>query len=218
MSAKKSTKSDTIRVCLLGSSVLDLIAYRLLLEHKLDYKVTVESDFTPTAVWAAMRCKPNLVIVNADTATTQAVDAVQMITRLLSAARIMILGSVDPLRIQAWSSCRIHGYVVKGGGIEELRAALQAMSEYRQYYSEGVRHALRYGNGQAAGGATKLSRREAELLPLLARGLTLREAAQAMTVSYKTADSYRTNLLRKLGLRDRVELARYAIREKIIEA
>jgi DNA-binding NarL/FixJ family response regulator len=52
---------------------------------------------------------------------------------------------------------------------------------------------------------------------LLARGLTLREAASKMTVSYKTADSYRTSLLRKLGLRDRVDLARYAIREHIVE-
>ena len=47
--------------------------------------------------------------------------------------------------------------------------------------------------------------------------MTLRNAATKMTVSYKTADSYRTSLLRKLGLHDRVELARYAIRERIVE-
>ena len=58
---------------------------------------------------------------------------------------------------------------------------------------------------------------ETELLPLLAQGLTLREAAARMAIGYKTADSYRTSLLRKLGVRDRVELARYAIRERIIE-
>ena len=62
-----------------------------------------------------------------------------------------------------------------------------------------------------------LSQREVELLPLLARGLKLRDAAHKMMVSYKTADSYRTSLLRKLGIRDRVELARYAIRERIID-
>ena len=65
--------------------------------------------------------------------------------------------------------------------------------------------------------ARRLSRREAELLPLLAGGLTLRDAAFQMAVSYKTADSYRTSLLRKLGVHDRVELARYAIRERIIQ-
>jgi DNA-binding NarL/FixJ family response regulator len=69
----------------------------------------------------------------------------------------------------------------------------------------------------AADGLQTLSRREAELLPLLARGMTLREASEKMSVSYKTADSYRTSLLRKLGVRDRVELARLAIRERIID-
>jgi len=54
-------------------------------------------------------------------------------------------------------------------------------------------------------------------LPLIARGMRLRDAAASMSVSYKTADSYRTSLLRKLGVRDRVELARLAIRERIIE-
>ena len=63
----------------------------------------------------------------------------------------------------------------------------------------------------------RLSRRETELLPLLARGLTLRDAAATMSISYKTADSYRSSLLRKLNIRDRVELARYAIRQRIIE-
>lgn len=47
--------------------------------------------------------------------------------------------------------------------------------------------------------------------------LNLPDAAQKMTVSYKTADSYRTSLLRKLGLRDRVELAGQAIRERIVD-
>lgn len=62
-----------------------------------------------------------------------------------------------------------------------------------------------------ANGSPRLSRRETELLPLLARSLTLRDAAVQM------ADSYRSNLLRKLGIRDRVELARYAIRQQIIQ-
>jgi len=79
-----------------------------------------------------------------------------------------------------------------------------------------VRAAIEKGQGAARGLAT-LSQREIELLPLLARGMTLREAASKMAVSYKTADSYRTSLLRKLGVRGRVELARLAIRERIIE-
>jgi DNA-binding NarL/FixJ family response regulator len=218
MSTQDSTWRSRPRICLLGNSVLDRAAYLLLLRHEFNHEVTVESDFTPTAVWAAMRCKPNLVLADADGAAIQAVDAVQMIVRLQPAARILVMGTaVDPFRVRSWARCRIHGYVVKAGGTEELRAALTAVLDQRQYFSEGVRQAIRHGTRPADSTEPKLSRRETELLPLLARGLTLREAAQQMTVSYKTADSYRTSLLRKLGLRDRVELARYAIRERIIE-
>lgn len=203
------------RVCLLGNSALDRLAYRLLVAEQLGYTVAAESDFTPAAVWIALRSKPQIVLLNADMACTEATDAARMITRLLPTARIVVVGaSVDPMHIQAWSRCTIHGYVVKDGGVAELKAALQAATQKRPYYSEGVRDIVR---SAARNGAPKLSRREAQLLPLLARGLSLRDAALKMTVSYKTADSYRTNLLRKLGLHDRVELARYAIRERIIE-
>lgn len=63
-----------------------------------------------------------------------------------------------------------------------------------------------------------LSRRELELLPLLADGMTLQAAAERLGITYKTADSYRSNMLRKLGLRDRIQLARFAIREGVIQA
>lgn len=63
-----------------------------------------------------------------------------------------------------------------------------------------------------------LSPREMELLPLLAAGQTLQAAARKLGITYKTADSYRSNLLRKLGIRDRIQLARFAIRAGIIDA
>ena len=63
-----------------------------------------------------------------------------------------------------------------------------------------------------------LSPRESELLPLLARGMKLRDSAARMSITYKTADSHRTRLMRKLGVQSRVELARYAIRKHIIDA
>jgi DNA-binding NarL/FixJ family response regulator len=204
-------------ICLLSNTVLNRLAYRSLLENQLHQQVVAEADFTPSAVWAAMRSQPGLVLVEADTATTPAIEAVQIVSQLHAAARILIVGgTADPIYLHGWRRCRIHGYVLKNGGLDELRAAIEAVSSGRQYYSEGTRSLVRR-SGRQAGGRPLLSQREAELLPLLACGLPLREAAQRMCISYKTADSYRTSLLRKLGLHDRVELARYAIRERIID-
>ncbi|MBU0637372.1 MAG: response regulator transcription factor [Planctomycetes bacterium] len=211
------TQPEKPLICLLGQSALDRRAYRLLLRMELRHEVAVEADFAPTSVWAAMRTRPALVLVDADVASAEIVEAVQMIARLRPETAILVLSAaVEPRQVQAWGTCPISGYVVKDGGLEDLRAALKAVLAGGRFFSDGVRAALR--SGQAGrDGKPKLSRRETELLPLLAVGLTLREAASKMTISYKTADSYRTSLLRKLGLRDRIQLVRYAIRQRIVE-
>ena len=206
-----------VLIYLMGRSALDRRAYKHLLAAELHRDVAVDSDFTPTSVWMAMRAKPHLVLVEADTADIEVIDAVQMIARLSPDVRILLLSAaVEPSHVEPWSRCALHGYVVKDGGVEELRAAIDAVLAGQDYFSSGIRAALDRG-AAASNGTARLSRREAELLPLLAGGLTLRDAAFQMAVSYKTADSYRTSLLRKLGVHDRVELARYAIRERIIQ-
>jgi DNA-binding NarL/FixJ family response regulator len=214
--AGKCSRSPIIG--LLGATVLDRQAYCGLLKHALGIEVAVEAGFAPTAVWAALRVKPEVMLVDADGGCAAAVDAVQLVTRLCPGTRILVLGAAaDALHVNPWKRRGIHGYFVKDAGLDELGAAVEALREGRSYFPVEVRRALKGANVETLAGAGQLSRRETELLPLLARGLTLREAARTMVVSYKTADSYRTSLLRKLGVRDRVELARYAIRERIVE-
>jgi DNA-binding NarL/FixJ family response regulator len=201
----------------MGPSALDRQAYRVLLRQGLHLEVTVESGFTPVAVWAAMRAQPDLALVTADHVAPEVRDAIELIPRLRKETRILVAGtSMDEMVLKDWGRCGIAGYVVKDGGTEELQPAIEAVLAGRTYYSAGVREAIEQGR-KSTNGLAALSQREIELLPLLARGMKLREAASKMTVSYKTADSYRTSLLRKLGVRDRVELARYAIRERIID-
>ena len=63
-----------------------------------------------------------------------------------------------------------------------------------------------------------LSAREREVLVLLAEGLAIKEVAARLGLSVKTVDAHRSRLMSKLGLHDRSELIRYAIRKKLIEA
>lgn len=212
-----TTERGQVRVAyLLGGSALDRQAYRLLLSSVVDCEQTVDSDFAPTSVWAAMRAQPDLVLAETDTPRVEAIDALEMIRRLRPETRLVVIsGAREPAEVEAWACVHLHGFVAKAGGVEELRAALRMVCCGREYFSAGLRRLLLRARDRREG-AGRLSRREAELLPLLARGMTLRDAAAAMTISYKTADTYRTSLLRKLGVHDRVELARYAIRRGII--
>jgi DNA-binding NarL/FixJ family response regulator len=77
-------------------------------------------------------------------------------------------------------------------------------------YLQGVR------NGQEP--RNLLTPRETEVIKLVAESYTNRQIADALTISEKTVDRHRANILEKLGMRDRVELTRYAIRNGLIEA
>ncbi len=205
-------------VCLLGGSALSRAAYATLLRESLHLPVAAESDFRPVSVWNALRAQPDVAIVEADAARAEVLDALDMMVRLRPGIRILaVSAAVEPEHVELWARCRLAGYVVKDGGLEEFRIAVRAVVQGGEHFSPGIAQLLARAANAAARVHT-LSPREAELLPLLARGLTLRDAATEMSITYKTADSYRSNLLRKLNLRDRVELARYAIRQGLIEA
>ena len=192
-------------------------AYRSLLKE-IGRAVTVDSAFDAKSVWAALRAKPDLFLVDADDMNGTAIDCVQMIQRLNRDIRILVIsGALDAAAVHAWSKCDIDGYLVKDGGAEELAAALDTLARGRKFFSEAVRDMLSDRRRDGLNGVP-LSPRESELLPLLARGMKLRDAAARMSITYKTADSHRTRLMRKLGVQSRVELARYAIRKHIIDA
>jgi DNA-binding NarL/FixJ family response regulator len=178
----------------------------------------LESAFDAKSIWAALRGRPDVMVVDADDVNGKGIDSVQMILRLTSDTRILVLSrACDAGAVHAWSECDIDGYVVKDDGVEVLSAAVDALRHGRRYFSESVRGLLASAR-RAARQAPALTPRESELLPLLARGLKLRDAAAAMSVTYKTADSHRTRLMKKIGVSSRVELARYAIRHNIIDA
>lgn len=224
MAAAKRSKSFASEVPDTGPGTIQLLAHTALDRAAYTTLVTfgchawhVESaDFSAKQVWAALRKRPRLVLCIADTAVIDVVQALEFVQRLAPEARVIVVSiAEDAAHVALWGNCRFDGYVAKERPRDELFAAIHAVAEGGKWISAEIQVHLERGR-QAAAMPTRLSRREAELLPLLARGLPLREAASQMGICYKTADSYRTSLLRKLGVRDRVELARYAIRHQLI--
>ncbi|WP_320046874.1 response regulator transcription factor [uncultured Ilyobacter sp.] len=210
--------SHSGQTCLMSDSLLDREAYRLVLTEKLHVELGAVCGFSPVAVWEAMRSKPRVLVLVADRPSAAIREAIEIVSRLRKDLFILVVsGLSDEPILRDWGRCGIHGYMLKDGGYQELRTAIAAAGAGDPYYSAGVRQIISKGSG-GKDGVRLLSRREAELLPLLARGMTLRDAAGELGIAYKTADAYRTSLLRKLRLKDRVELARWAIREGIVEA
>lgn len=207
------------KLYLLSGAALDRRAYCQLLRGDTRVSVALDSNFEAVNVWKSLREKPTHAIVVAAAPELAVRDTLHMFAKLAPDLRVLVISSAfEPDQLRHWAACAFHGYLVKDAEPEELGAAVQALLRGEAYHSPGVAGALEQFRRRDSADRPKLSRRESELLPLLARGLSLRDAALEMTVSYKTADSYRTSLMRKIGVRDRVELSRYAIRGGIIEA
>lgn len=130
--------------------------------------------------------------------------------------KILILtANTDPQMAQAALAAGADGYVVKGSDLDELFDALAALQRGHSYVSLPLRDArLQQGaNGTPDGiSSIALTRRESELLALIAGGATTRAVAARLGISPHTARKHRENLMRKLDLHSATELAAYAVR------
>jgi DNA-binding NarL/FixJ family response regulator len=114
------------------------------------------------------------------------------------------------------------GYVLKTAANRDLIEACRATMRGEPFlYPAAVRALVRDYLDRASRGETApddpLSPRELEVVKLIAEGLTSEEIAEQLVISKKTVDRHRANMLEKLGMRNRVELTRYAIRRGLVE-
>jgi len=112
------------------------------------------------------------------------------------------------------------GYVLKREADHALVEAVRAVWRGEPFMTNAAEASLvrEWMADDSTGPAEPLTLREREVLKLIAEAHTNREIGEVLFVSEKTVESHRANLMRKLGMRDRVELVRYAIRRGLIEA
>jgi DNA-binding NarL/FixJ family response regulator len=136
----------------------------------------------------------------------------------------MIMLSVHDSEQYFFEALRVgaSGYVLKTAADRDLVEACRAAMRGEPFLFPGAMRALvRDYLERAREGETvpedPLSPRESEILKLIAEGFSGRQIADELVISQKTVDRHRSNILEKLGLRDRVDLTRYAIRRGLIE-
>ncbi|MGZ4116448.1 MAG: LuxR C-terminal-related transcriptional regulator, partial [Bacteroidia bacterium] len=115
------------------------------------------------------------------------------------------------------------GYVLKNVNKEELIEAIKKVAAGEKYYSSGAATALLEKNatkivtGKKESLPDKLTKRETEILKLVAQGLSNREVAEKLFISPRTVDTHRTNLMEKLQIKNIAGLIRYAIQNGYLE-
>jgi DNA-binding NarL/FixJ family response regulator len=194
---------------------------RSLLEAHPDWRVCGEAVTGREAVAKAIQDRPNLAILDVAMPEMNGLEAARQIRRAVPTTKILILTvyEVDQL-VQEFIDAGVHGYLLKADTGRRLVDAVKAVLRGETVFTPPL--------GEAADGSAlardstprikALTRREREVLQLLAEGKSNKEIGAALRISVKTAETHRARLMAKLGVHSIAELVRHAIRNQIIDA
>lgn len=216
---------SAIRILLIDDHALLRATLANQLEKEPDLEVVGQAENAEEGMTLAAVLAPDIIVMDIDMPGLICFDAVRRIVARNPDTRIMFLSAFyhdhyinQALEVQA------RGYLTKHEEPPVLIKAVREIAAGGSYFSEEVRRRLIVDSGGvrlAKGGKTvadRLTRREVEVLRYVARGLSKKEIARTMSLSTKTIENHSSNLMSKLDIHDRVELARYAIREGLAEA
>jgi DNA-binding NarL/FixJ family response regulator len=192
---------------------------RLLLERQPDIEVVAEAADGAEAREIAIREKPDLAILDVRMPKLTGLQATREIKQQAPDVAVLILSMHDDERylfeaLKAGAS----GYVLKTQADTDLVDAIHAVERGEPFLTPAAQQALiKDVLERGSGSDAELTPREEEIVKLVAEAHTTREIAEILHLSEKTVENHRANAMRKLGMRDRVELVRYAIRRGLIE-
>jgi DNA-binding NarL/FixJ family response regulator len=195
---------------------------RSLLGTEPGFEVVGEAGSGEEALRIAAERRPDVVLLDVSMPGVTGLEATRMFKERLPRTRVLILTAhEDETLLREAMKAGASGYIVKRAVESELIAAIHAVHRGELYvHSAMTRGLLRDRPGGAApshGDPTSLTRREAEVMRLLAQGCTNRQVAEELGVSVRTAETHRANIMDKIGLKSRVELVRWAVGRRLID-
>ncbi|NUS49853.1 MAG: response regulator transcription factor [Nocardioidaceae bacterium] len=218
-----STASEDLRVLLVDDHALVRRGVRLILDGSPGLRVVAEAGDGAEAVQLARSAEVDLIVMDVAMPRMTGLQAAREISRRPPHPTMLMLSIYDNEQyffeaLKAGAS----GYVLKSVVDQDLVDACHAAAAGKAFLYAGVESTLvrsyldRLARGEDLP-RTVLTSREDEVVKLIAEGHSSREIADALVISIKTVERHRANILGKLGMRDRTELTRYAIRSGLIE-
>jgi DNA-binding NarL/FixJ family response regulator len=196
---------------------------KLMLDAQPDLEVVAEAGDGAEAIKLALSTHVDLAIIDISMPRMTGLQAMAELHRRLPELRMLILSMHENERYLYESlKAGASGYVLKTVADRDLVEACRAAMRGEAFLYPGVmtaliRDFLRQARHDEPLRDDPLTSREQEVVKLIAESYSTREIADALVISEKTVDRHRANILEKLGMHDRVELTRYAIRRGLVE-
>lgn len=207
-----------IRLLLADDHAVLRAGLRLLLDAQPDMQVVAVAGDGAAVLEQVRAHEPDVVLLDIGMPGSGFAETIKQVLRIRPKARILMLTMHDDSAyLRAALVAGASGYVVKKVADAELLSAIRAVHDGRTFIDSGrVRDDRRPSAGPK--GRMRISRREGQVLRLLAQGHTNGEAAARLRVSVKTIETYRARLGEKLQLKTRAELYRFAVHSGLLEA
>ncbi len=217
---------DKRTVFIVDDHPLFRVGLRSILARDETYEVVGEAGTAAEALALLEKSAPDFMIVDISLPDKNGIELTREILRLLPGCKIVIVSMhtkiyyvTEALRMGAV------GYLVKESTSETLLSGLKAVSEGRIFLDPSLSDEIGPDVTKSTPGELRvidvaykrLTRREQEVMRLVAEGYTTREISERLFISVKTVDNHRANIMNKLGIHRTVELIRYAARIGLID-
>lgn len=213
---------DTLRIFIADDHEVARKGIRALIETHPGWEVCGEAGDGREAVKAATRLKPDLVLLDIGMPSLNGLDATRQILAESPDTCVLVLTMHDSEQVvREVLAAGARGFLLKSDAGRDLVSAIEALQARRTFFTTKVAQLvlegyLHPGPETELPGRSVLTPREREVIQLLAEGKTTKEVANTLNLSVKTAETHRTNLMRKLDLHSVVDLTLYAVRNGIV--
>lgn len=184
-----------------------------LLNETDDIRVVGDAGEVPDAIRKIRGRKPDVVIMDITLGHDNGIRVAQQLRGegLVFGLVIVTMQTDASFFTQAKEDASVGGYVLKLDAFEELVKAVRAVASGRKFVSPSLAADLVWSRGAAAEGA-QLTRRELQVVAMVAEGMSSHEIGMRLGISRRTVETYRANLREKLGLASNADVVRYAIK------
>ncbi|HUK01364.1 MAG TPA: response regulator transcription factor [Steroidobacteraceae bacterium] len=188
------------------------------------WSVVAEAETGRQAVELANSTQPDVAILDMTMPELNGLDAARQILASRSGTRVLILTVHESEQlVREVLNAGAHGYVLKSDAGRIVVTAVEALMDGRPFFTSKVARIVLEGYLRAQPAeetpmGPTLSAREREIVQLLAEGKSNKEVARALNISVKTAETHRSNIMRKMQFESLSDLIRYAIRNNIVGA
>ena len=192
---------------------------RSLLENE-GFTVLGEASDGHEAIKLTEKFHPDVVVLDFSMPRLNGIDAAKEIRRVSPRSKVILLTvHREEQYVLAAINAGIKGYVLKSEAATALAEAIQEVTRGNAYLSPGIAQCAvdSFVVKSVDGPIEVLSPRELQVLQLIAEGNTAREIAAQLTLTVKTAESYRTALMGKLDIHETANLVRYAVRRGLVK-